>query len=171
MDVYQILVYTSLQERATQVSHRNTGKVVSEPLLKGILQNIAADEAKHFNFYRYAFKAIIEVDPNEALKSALKLLPSIDMPGISMPNFREMADVVRRVGIYGPWEYKAIVDEIIKFWNIGSLMHLNKIGSQAQEKIMGLSSRLEKVAKYIERKAQKKSFSFDFLYNQTWAMD
>jgi acyl-[acyl-carrier-protein] desaturase len=82
-----------------------------------------------------------------------------------------MADVVRRVGIYGPWEYKAIVDEIIKFWGIGSLTHLNEIGSQAQEKIMNLSARLEKVAKYIEGRAQKKTFSFDFLYNQTWAMD
>ena len=139
--------------------------------MKGILQNIAADEAKHFNFYRNAFKAVIQVDPNEALKSALKLLPSIDMPGISMPKFREMADVVRRVGIYGPWEYKAIVDEIVKFWNIRSLTGLNEIGNQAQEKIMNLSVRLEKVAKYIENKAQKKSFSFDFLYNHTWAMD
>jgi len=36
-------------------------------------------------------------------------MPAIDMPGISMPNFRDMADVIRRVGIYGPNDYKKIV--------------------------------------------------------------
>ena len=107
-DPYKVFVYTTLQERATQFSHKNTAKLAGEdePLLNGILSNIAADEAKHFTFYRNVFKEIINLDPNNALLSAVDSMRSIDMPGFSMPNVRDMAVVERRVGIYGLRDYK-----------------------------------------------------------------
>lgn len=167
-DPYRVFVYTSLQERATQFSHKNTGKFIGEdePLIHKILNNIAADEAKHFTFYRNVFKSILEFDPNRALQSALAIMPSIDMPGISMPNFREMADVIRRSGIYGPRDYKKIVEEALSFWNIEILEGLNEAGRIAQDKLMAIPKRLEKAAEYIERRAVSKSFSFDFIYHR-----
>lgn len=167
-DPYRVFVYTTLQERATQVSHKNTGKLVGddEPMLNGILSSIAADEAKHYTFYRNVFKEIIKIDPDRALQSAATVMPAIDMPGSSMPNFREMADVVRRVGIYGPRDYKKIVEEAIKFWEIELLSGLSDLAQKAQEKILSIPQRLEKVAEYIERKTDSKTFSFDFIYNR-----
>lgn len=167
-DPYKVFVYTTLQERATQFSHKNTGKLAGddEPLLNGILSNIAADEAKHFTFYRNVFKEVINLDPNNALLSAVDIMPAIDMPGFSMPNFREMADVVRRVGIYGPLDYKKIVEESIKFWEIEMLTGLNEMAQKAQEKILSIPKRLEKVAEYIEKRTESKTFSFDFIYNR-----
>lgn len=172
-DPYKVFVYTTLQERATQFSHKNTGDYVGkeEPLINGILSSIAADEAKHYTFYRNVFKAILEIDPNRALQSALGIMPAIDMPGISMPNFREMADVIRRAKIYGPREYKKIVEEAISFWNIELLEGLNEAGRKAQDKIMQIPGRLEKVAEYIERRTEKKSFSFDLIYDRILVMD
>jgi len=171
-DPYRVFVYTTLQERATQYSHRNTGKVAGaeEPTLAGILSSIAADEAKHFSFYREIFKAVLERDPNRALASAAKILPSIDMPGIAMPHFKELADVVRRVGIYGPWDYKQIVEEALAHWKIDLLTGLNEAGRKAQEMILGLPRRLEKVAQYIERKSSIKSFRFDLIYGRTFSL-
>jgi len=167
-DPYKVFVYTTLQERATQVSHKNTGKLAGqdEPLLNGILSSIAADEAKHYTFYRNVFKEILKLDPNRAMLSAADIMPAIDMPGISMPNFRDMADVVRRVGIYGPRDYKKIVEEAIKFWEIELLTGLNNIAQKAQEKILSIPKRLEKVAEYIEKRNESKTFSFDFIYNR-----
>jgi acyl-[acyl-carrier-protein] desaturase len=167
-DPYKVFVYTTLQERATQFSHKNTGKLAGddEPLLNGILSNIAADEAKHFTFYRNVFKEIINLDPNNAMLSAVDIMPAIDMPGFSMPNFRDMADVVRRVGIYGPLDYKKIVEESIKFWEIEMLTGLNELAQKAQEKILSIPKRLEKVAEYIEKRTESKTFSFDFIYNR-----
>lgn len=167
-DPYKVFVYTTLQERATQYSHKNTGKLAGEdePLLNGILSNIAADEAKHFTFYRNVFKEVLNLDPNRALISAADIMPAIDMPGHSMPNFRDMADVVRRVGIYGPRDYKKIVEEAIKFWEIELLTGLNDLAQKAQEKILSIPKRLEKVAEYIERRTESKTFSFDFIYNR-----
>ena len=168
-DPYRVFVYTTLQERATQYSHKNTGDFIGgdEPLINVILGNIAADEAKHFNFYRNVFKEVLEIDPNRALQSALAIMPAIDMPGISMPNFREMADLIRREGIYGPRDYKKIVDEVITFWKIDLLKGLNEVGRKAQEKIMAIPKRLEKVAEYIEQRSVKKTFSFELIYNRS----
>lgn len=167
-DPYKVFVYTTLQERATQISHKNTGKLAgeNEPLLNGILSNIAADEAKHFTFYRNVFKEVLNLDPSKALQSAAAIMPAIDMPGISMPNFREMADVVRRVGIYGPWDYKQIVEEAIKFWEIELMTGLDEIAAKAQEKILAIPERLKKIAEYLEKKTTSKTFSFDFIYNR-----
>lgn len=172
-DPYKVFVYTTLQERATQVSHKNTGKLAgdNEPLLNGILTNIAADEAKHFTFYRNVFKEILTLDPNRAMISASTIMPAIEMPGIAMDHFKEMADVVRRVGIYGPWEYKSIVEEAIKFWNLDLVTGLNEIASRAQEKIMAIPERLKKIAEYVDRKTVSKTFSFNFIYNRLLSFD
>jgi acyl-[acyl-carrier-protein] desaturase len=173
MDPYKVFVYTTLQERATQISHKNTGKAAGdvEPLIGGILNSIAADEAKHFTFYRNVFKEILKLDPDGGLISAASIMPAIDMPGISMPNFRELADVVRRSGIYTPWDYKEIVEELIKYWEIDTLTGLSEIAAKAQEKILYIPARLKKIAQYIDQKTTSKTFSFDFIYNKLLSFD
>lgn len=172
-DPYKVFVYTSLQERATQTAHANTGKVAGthEPTLEGILTSVAADEARHYAFYRKIVAALLNVDVNRTLKSALSILPSIEMPGLTIPHFKEMADVVRRIGIYGPWDYKRIVEELLAFWRIEVLTGLNELGRKAQEKIMEIPKRLQKVAEYLEQRSSKKSFSFEFLYGRVFAIE
>ena len=172
-DPYKVFVYTTLQERATQISHKNTGNLAgeNEPLLNGILNSVAADEAKHYTFYRNVFKEILKLDPSRALLSAASIMPAIDMPGISMPNFREMADVVRRVGIYGPWDYKHIVEEAIKYWEIEFITGLDELAAKAQEKILAIPERLKKIGEYLEMKTKSKTFSFDFIYNRILSFD
>ena len=167
-DPYRIFVYTSCQEKATQISHFNTGKLAlqEEPLLNFITQKISQDEARHYAFYMNVFREIVQRDPNEALLSASQIMPSIDMPGISIANFNDYADVVRRSGIYGPRDYMKIIDQLISSWNIGVLTQLNELGRKAQEKIMSIPSRLEKVAEYIESRATAKSFSFDVVFGR-----
>ena len=161
-DPYRIFVYTTLQERATQVSHANTGKLAakSEPTIGTVLSNIAKEEARHYIFYRSIFKEVLKRDPNRGLASAAELMPSIDMPGINMPHFRDMADVIRRAGIYGPRDYLAIVEEQIKYWAIETLTGLDESGKRAQEKILGIPKRLERVADAMESRTRAKTFSF-----------
>jgi acyl-[acyl-carrier-protein] desaturase len=172
-DPYRVFVYTSLQERATQLSHANTGKLASEyePTIGLVLANVAKEEARHYTFYRTVFKEVLQRDPNQALESAAKIMPAIDMPGVNMPHFREFADVVRRAGIYGPRDYLKIVEEQIKFWAIDTLEGLNEAGKRAQEKILGIPARLERIAGVIEAKTKPKTFSFDVVFRREFAMD
>ena len=172
-DPYRIFVYTSLQERATQVSHTNTGKLAGEyePLIGEVLSNVAKEEARHYVFYRAIFEKVLKRDPNRALVSAAELMPSIDMPGINMPHFREMADVIRRAGIYGPRDYLKIVEELIRYWAIDKIDGLNEIGRKAQEKIMAVPARLERVADMMETRSRAKTFSFAVAFAHEFAMD
>ena len=171
-DPYRVFVYTSAQERATQISHDGTGRVCGtyEPTLQKILHSIAMDEARHFTFYRSVFNEVLKRDPDEALDSAVKILPSIDMPGHTLRNFNEYADVVRRSGIYGPRDYLSVVEALIKVWGIDTLTNLKDKGKKAQEKILGIPARLKNVAEYIESRNQSKTFQLEFVFNKVFKM-
>ena len=60
----------------------------------------------------------------------------------------------------------AFVEEAIKFWEIELITGLTDIAQKAQEKILSIPKRLEKVAEYIEKRTESKTFSFDFIYNR-----
>ena len=171
-DPYRVFVYTTLQERATQVSHANTGKLAgeNEPLIGEVLANVAKEEARHYVFYRAIFQRVLARDPNRALESAAAVMPSIDMPGINMPHFREMADVVRRAGIYGPRDYIRIVQDVIRFWALDTLDGLNEAGRKAQERIMAIPARLERVADLMESRTRAKTFSFPVAFAREFEM-
>src|SRR5699024_10801654 len=112
---YRLLAYTSLQERATQVAHANTGRLAREhePTIAHILERVASDEARHHAFYRAAFKGLIERDPAGALNVALSVVSNFSTPGHTIPGYDAMADVVYKSGIYGPRDYQRIVEELL----------------------------------------------------------
>jgi acyl-[acyl-carrier protein] desaturase len=171
-DPYRVFVYTTLQERATQVSHANTGKLASEyePTIGTVLASVAQEEARHYAFYRTVFAEVLARDPNRGLASAAEIMPLIDMPGVSMPYFREMADVVRRASIYGPRDYLRIVEEQIRFWAIETLEGLNGVGKRAQENILGIPKRLRRLADAIETRSRAKTFSFPVAFAREFHM-
>jgi acyl-[acyl-carrier-protein] desaturase len=172
-DPYRVFAYTTVQERATQHSHAETGKLVGEyePILGEILSNVAKEEARHYTFYRTVFEEILKRDPDQALHAASFILPSIDMPGHTMPGFRDLADVIRRAGIYGPRDYLRIVQEQIRYWQIESLDGLSELGRKAQEKIMSIPERLRRVCDIMETRSRAKTFSFEVVFNREFAME
>ena len=172
-DPYRVFAYTTVQERATQFSHSETGKIVAEyePRLGTILSQVAKEEARHYTFYRTVFEEILKRDPDQALHSASFILPAIDMPGVTMPGFKELAEVIRRSGIYGPRDYLRIVQEQIRYWKIESIEGLNELGRKAQEKILGIPARLKRIADHMETKSKSKTFSFDVVFNREFAME
>ncbi len=169
---YKTFVYTSAQERATQISHEATAKLIgeNEPTISAILKRIATEEARHFVFYMTVFKEILKRDANAALEAASQVLPSIDMPGVSIRNFAEYAEVVTRSGGYSMNDYKIIVEQLIAHWKVEALTGLNEMGRKAQEKIMAIPSRLEKVIQHVERRLKTKTFNFDVIFNRELAL-
>jgi len=172
-DPYRVFVYTSVQERATQRSHAETGKIVAEydPQLGEVLEKVAMEEARHFTFYRSVFTEVLKRDPNRGLESASHILPGIDMPGLTIPGFRDFAEVIRRAGIYGPRDYLKIVQEQIAYWKIEKLEGLNEMGRKAQERIMAVPDRLRRIADLIETRSRAKTFTFEVVFNREFAME
>jgi acyl-[acyl-carrier-protein] desaturase len=81
-----------------------------------------------------------------------------------------MADVIRRAGIYGPRDYLTIVEEQIKYWAVETLDGLDDIGKKAQEKILGIPKRLERVADAMESRTKSKTFSFPVAFASEFEM-
>lgn len=172
-DPYRVFVYTTVQERATQHSHAATGRIVGEyePRLGDVLARVAREEARHFAFYRTIFEEILRRDPDQALHSAAFILPSIDMPGVTMPGFKDLAEAIRRSGIYGPRDYLKIVQAQIQFWKIETLTGLNELGRKAQEKIMGIPARLRRISEALETRSRARTFQFEVVFNREFALE
>lgn len=171
-DPYRLLAYTSLQEKATQSSHSNAGRIAGqyEPRLQKVLAHIAADEARHYLFYRDSFSAVLKADTNRALAALASVAPALAMPGHNIEGFAQMSEVERRAGIYGPREYMKLVEDLVKHWAIDALTGLSAAGRAAQEKVMKLPTRLARMAEYIESKTHRRSFSFEFIYRRAFEM-
>jgi len=86
-----VFVYTSAQELATRVSHRNAGKITDDPVAYELMSRIAADENHHFMFYRGVVKAMLAQAPEVTLQAILDELERFQMPGVAMPNFMRRA--------------------------------------------------------------------------------
>ncbi len=171
-DPYRLLAYTSLQEKATQTSHANAGRLAGnyEPKLQKILAHICADESRHYVFYRDAFSAVMKLDINRALHALAAVAPALAMPGHNIAGFAQMSEVERRAGIYGPREYLKLVEDLVKHWAIDKMTGLSAVGRAAQDKVMELPKRLSRMADYVESKAHSRSFSFEFIYQRAFEM-
>jgi acyl-[acyl-carrier-protein] desaturase len=171
-DPYRLLAYTSLQEKATQTAHANAGRLAGqyEPKLQKILAHICADEARHYVFYRDSFSAVLKADTNRALAALAAVAPALAMPGHNIDGYAQMSEVERRAGIYGPREYLKLVEDLLTHWAIDALDGLSAVGRAAQDKVMQLPRRLQRMAEYIESKAHTRSFSFDFIYQRAFEM-
>jgi acyl-[acyl-carrier-protein] desaturase len=96
----QMLVYTSLQERATRISHRNTGRYIQDLIVERMLSRIATDENLHMVFYRDLVKAALEITPGPTLRAITSEVINFKMPGTVIPNFVRKAAQIARAGIY-----------------------------------------------------------------------
>jgi len=147
-DPYRLLAYTSLQEKATQISHANAGRIASahEPMLQRVFAHLAGDEMRHYLFYRGVFGEVIRNDPSRALVSLQHVTLGFSMPGHNIAGFDQMSEVVRKTNIFGTRHYQRIVEELLEFWKIGTLTGLNAAGAKAQERLMKVPQRLSRMA-------------------------
>lgn len=87
-DPYNGLIYTSFQERATKISHVNTGKIAfksGDKLLGKICNTIAGEEALHEKAYKFFMSKVFETDPNGGLAAFVQMMKKkIVMPSSLM---------------------------------------------------------------------------------------
>lgn len=154
-DPLQALVYTSIQERATQIYYLNLANAADkeDARLAALLRRLAKDETLHYTFYRDAVKLHLEADPNCVYPVADVLL-NFEMPGRGSPGYQERADIVRTANIYGPEQfYNQVIDVVMKYWRVAELHPTYAEAREAQAKIVKQQSRLAAIAaKLAERR-------------------
>jgi len=160
-DPYQAIVYTSFQERATKISHTNTGMLAAQAgdyTLARICKQIAGDEARHEKAYKSFMSKIFEIDPNGAIRSFEKLMhKQIVMPIVTMANgnknpniFSEYSAITQKIGVYTTWDYANIIEHLVKTWKIEELSDLKDGAAKSQDYLCKLADRYKRIAERIK---------------------
>ena len=92
------IVYVALQELATRISHRNTGKLLNDPQGAAIMSRVAADENLHHLFYRDLVSAALEIDPSGMVAAIDRQVRSFEMPGAGIADFKTHARAIADAG-------------------------------------------------------------------------
>jgi len=143
------LVYVALQELATRVSHRNTGKLIGDPVGYEVMARVAADENLHYLFYRDLVSEAIAVDPSAVVLAVDRQVRDFEMPGTGIHNFSARAASIARAGIYDLALHhdQVLVPVVLRHWKLEELEGLSDEAEEARTRVLHYMARLEKVAR------------------------
>jgi acyl-[acyl-carrier-protein] desaturase len=172
-DPYLGFVYTSFQEYATKVSHRNVGvlaKRAGEDRLHRICGMIAGDEARHEKAYKLFMSKIFELDPAGAVLAFAKMMRAkIAMPAMLMDDgktknlYAKFSLVAQKAGVYTTKDYAEIIAALVHEWQIERLGSLSDAAAKAQDYLCGLAGRYHKLAERVSFSGSEK---FSWIYDR-----
>ena len=150
-------VYLALQELATRIAHRSTGRMMGDPAGYDVMMRVAGDENLHQLFYRDLASAAIEVDPDGMMIAMEDQVRNFDMPGTGIPGFLEHAKKIAAAGIYDLTVHheQILVPVVMRTWDVENITGLSEVGEQAREKLMKRMARSERVAKRLAARREE----------------
>lgn len=147
----ELFAYTSAQELATRVSHRNTGKITEDETAFELMRNIASDENHHFMFYKGVMQAMLDAHPTVSLEGILRTFTNFQMPGVGIPGFLRRSIDIAKAGVYNMRvHHDNVIMPLIRQWGIAELTGLDAKGSELQEKLMALPAEIIRKAERFE---------------------
>jgi len=150
-DLPALFVYTSAQELATRVSHRNAGVLADDETAYKIMARIAADENHHFLFYRGVAAALIEQEPSTMVEAIHRVFTNFSMPGTSIPGFVRRAVEMAKAGVYNlRVHHDRVLLPLIRDWGVENLEGLTARARELQQKIMELPAQVLRKAEVFE---------------------
>lgn len=149
--VIDSLVYVALQELATRIAHRNTGRLLGDRAGYDVMMRVAADENLHHLFYRDLSQAAIDLDPSQAMCAIERQVVEFEMPGAGIPNFMSHAAAISRAGIYDLSIHhdQILVPVVLRHWAVEELTGLDDEAERARDRLMARLAKSERVARRV----------------------
>ncbi len=151
-----VLVYVALQELATRIAHRNTGRLLGDSAGYDVMMRVAADENLHHLFYRDLTMAAIELDPSTAVQAIERQVVGFEMPGTGIPGFAAHAAAISKAGIYDLTIHhdQILVPVVLRQWGLESLTGLDDDAEASRDRLLARLAKSERVARRLaERRA------------------
>jgi len=142
------VVFTTLQELATRISHRNTGAITDDETAEKLCSRVATDENLHYVFYRDMAVQAIQMNPSAMVEAMHRQITNFAMPGAGIPGFREKAKAMAQAGIYN---LRIHLDQVLRpvldnHWRLADIDGLSDEAKQKREDIYSHLERLDRVA-------------------------
>jgi acyl-[acyl-carrier-protein] desaturase len=152
------LVYATLQELATRIAHRNTGRGADDPVADRLLARIAADENLHMVFYRDLILAALALAPEQTVVAIAAGVIGFQMPGTVVPSFLRKSVQIAEAGIYDVRLHRdEVVDPLVRQWRVLTLPVATDAAREAQGDLARYLDRLEQMtARYEARLAARR---------------
>jgi acyl-[acyl-carrier-protein] desaturase len=156
-DLPNALVYATLQELATRISHRNTGELLDDPAGRAVMRRVAADENLHHLFYRDLSSAALEHSPSEMVLAIEPVVRNFAMPGTGITDFARLARIIASAGVYdfSIHYHQIIVPIVVERWALAALDDLSDDAERARDRLMIFIERLRKAADRTDARRQK----------------
>jgi acyl-[acyl-carrier-protein] desaturase len=156
-DLLHALVYAALQELATRVAHRNTGRACGDPVGERLMARIAADEQLHLRFYRELVDAALAIDADAVVVAIADEVAAFAMPGAGLPDFVRASVLVADAGLYDARIHRdEVVVPLVGHWQALVRPVAGGAARLAQQALQRELGRLDEVARrQAERRARR----------------
>ncbi len=144
-------VYVALQELATRIAHRNTGKLLDDKAGYDVMARVASDENLHFLFYRDIVSAAIELDPSAMVQAIERQVRDFEMPGVGIIGFDEHSAAIARAAIYDLKIHheQILVPVVLQKWAVESLTGLDDDAEAARDRLLNRIERLGRAGRRL----------------------
>ncbi|XP_008810268.2 stearoyl-[acyl-carrier-protein] 9-desaturase, chloroplastic-like [Phoenix dactylifera] len=174
---YLCFIYTSFQERATFISHGNTGRLAKDHgdlKLAQICGTIAADEKRHETAYTKIVEKLFEIDPDGTMIAFADMMKKkISMPAHLMDDghddnlFEHFSAVAQRLRVYTAKDYADILDFLVRRWNVEKLTGLSGEGNRVQDFVCTLATRIRRLEERAQERAKRAPcIPFSWIYGR-----
>jgi acyl-[acyl-carrier-protein] desaturase len=153
VDPLRGLAYVALQEVATRIAHRRTGRYSQDAVADRIMDRVAADENLHALFYRDILSAAFELNPSSATEAVVAEVLAFDMPGTAIPGYLRKAAAIARAGIYNlRIHHDEVVMPLLRHWRVLDRGDLDAPAEQARERLVEYLASLDSSARRFEER-------------------
>ena len=153
------MIYVTLQELATVLSHLNTGKLLTDPAGYEVMKRVSVDENFHYLFYRDITSAAIELDPSGFVLGVEQEVTGFAMPGVGIPGFDHHAKVIANAGVYdfAIHHDRILQPVVLRHWKLEELTGLSDEAERARDRTLKYIGRIGKVAKRLKDKREREA--------------
>jgi acyl-[acyl-carrier-protein] desaturase len=151
------MVYVTLQELATRISHRNTGKLIGDPVGYEVMARVGADENMHFLFYRDLTTAAIELNPSRLVLAIDDVVRNFAMPGTGIADFKKHAARIADAGIYDLNLFceQILQPVVIRHWGLEKIEGLTPEADEARTRVLKHMERLTQLSQRLVARRTK----------------
>jgi acyl-[acyl-carrier-protein] desaturase len=127
----EMLIYTVVQERATQLNYmklRERAVEADDPVLAAACRAIAIDEAAHYDFFLEGARLYLYYYPEESLIALVDVLRNFTMPASEIiPNYDGFITALYEESVFGRLQYaREVVPVALKNLGVPSLKAIEK---------------------------------------------
>ena len=122
----ETLVFMAFFERAHAVFCRNLAAQIDEPVLKGLVGRIAADEERHEEFFANLVAHCLEYTRDETLAAIARRAAELGVVGGDIDAYQDKVQAVADAGIFGPAQLRQVIADRITAWGLADQPELRE---------------------------------------------